>query len=212
MNRGSSRRPNRKQPPLPPQAGVPAGPPAPAAGGVTNVQVGAVNINQVVFPMERYEPPAPDNVMTIRVGKDTVLLQFDAKDGTPTDYTSRNLLADETYRQEILKANNDPRRYGNLLFNAIIHNDPGPFGQKQVTTEEGWDLALRITNENLRIELILDKGSPDSLQMHEYRWEYLRHDARTPVALLPARPSTVAWRRPAARCWSTRTSRNSRCW
>ena len=138
--------------------------------------------------MERYEPPAPDNVMTIRVSKDTVLLQFDAKDGTPTDYTSRNLLADEAYRQEILKANNDPRRCGNLLFNAIIHNDPGPLGQIEVTTEKGWDLALQKTGKNLRIELILDKGSPDSLQMHEYRWEYLRRDACTPVALLPRSP------------------------
>ncbi len=139
----------------------------------------------VLVDLSRYDPPEPDNVMTIRVGTSTVTLHFDAKDGLPTDYSGPNRLADPAYQQQILQATTDRKRYGNLLFDAIIHNDPGPGGQVELTTEKGFDLALSRTNRKLRIELELDQNN---LAIHEYRWEFLRRGERTPVALLERAP------------------------
>ena len=103
----------------------------------------------------------------------------------PTDYSGPNRLADPAYQQQILQATTDRKRYGNLLFDAIIHNDPGPGGQVELTTEKGFDLALTRTNRALRIELELDRNN---LAIHEYRWEFLRRGERTPVALLEHAP------------------------
>ncbi len=103
----------------------------------------------------------------------------------PADYSGPNRLADPAYQQQILQATTDRKRYGNLLFDAIIHNDPGPGGQVELTTEKGFDLALSRTNRKLRIELELDQNN---LAIHEYRWEFLRRGERTPVALLERVP------------------------
>ena len=162
----------------------------------------------VLVDLSRYDPPEPDNVMTIRVGTSTVTLHFDAKDGLPTDYSGPNRLADPAYQQQILQATTDRKRYGNLLFDAIIHNEPGPGGQVELTTEKGFDLALSRTNRKLRIELELDQNN---LAIHEYRWEFLRRGDRTPVALLEHTPSTGGWPGPISPCSSQATS-NSRCW
>ncbi len=139
----------------------------------------------ILVDLSRYDPPEPDNVMTIRVGTSTVTLHFDAKDGLPTDYSGPNRLADPAYQQQILQATTDRKRYGNLLFDAIIHNEPGPGGQVELTTEKGFDLALSRTSRKLRIELELDQNN---LAIHEYRWEFLRRGERTPVALLERAP------------------------
>ena len=112
----------------------------------------------------RYQPPPVDNTLTVEVYPTTIKLTF-----RDTEYTGPNRINTEA----LLAAGADPRDYGELLFNGIIHSGLSEGGLPMRTTRDGYAVARNLAREGqLRFELRLD---PNDLDLHRHRWEYLKH-------------------------------------
>ena len=117
-----------------------------------------------------YEPPETKDKITVKVYSETIELHYDKSYSGPNQMDSLEILS--AYN------NADWKKYGELLFQSIIHTTPstGAFGY---ATEDGYRKAKPNRRTRLRFELSLD---PNKIGLHEYKWEYLK-DPRDNVPL-----------------------------
>ncbi|MCI0387902.1 MAG: CHAT domain-containing protein [Acidobacteria bacterium] len=136
--------------------------PAPVISQTPALSAPPIIVNKVTQVTEILAEPRPASAVVVYVTADTIWLQHgDQK------YASPNLLSQQA---DALAETSSPMVYGQLLFEAIIHQNAS-HGGFQNSTLSGYDLAVIQTGGNLRFEIILAPGIPE---LHTYKWEYLK--------------------------------------
>ncbi len=104
--------------------------------------------------------PEKGEKVSIIVGKDTVTLKYDGK-----EYHSPNRINDLE-----LNKTSSALRYGEILFEGIIHGEKSAAGLSEATTSQGFNQARIDTNRQFPLEIQFD---PNNLDLYRYKWEYL---------------------------------------
>ena len=140
---------------------------------------GAITPSFVQF-LKLQSPPAKD-VIKIEVGTDTVVLKYH-----DTDYSNPNCLAAYVEKLSIADRLADWKKYGELLFKAIINDNPNEQGSSP-SGQTGYRSAReQARNQRLRIELKLDANR---MSLHQYKWEYLKDpNDEVPLAVYERSP------------------------
>jgi MoxR-like ATPase len=148
-------------------------------------------LQQIAITPSEYRPPAKQDKIRVEVYSDTVEIDYDG-----TKYSGPNLLSRDGFPLKLKKVEERSwKEYGELLFNAIIHNEPNIDGAKGYTLYDGYLSAKKL--KNIRFELDL---SPNVLSLHRYKWEYLKDpNKEEPLAVYEGSPFYRSYKGPSQR-------------
>ena len=145
------------------------------------VQAVQVTVNQ---QLAASEPAGGQDRLTLTISQQTVLAKLQLN-GQEFNYASPFRLD----KKQLLRLAQDPAGYGELLFKAVLHDDPMPGGDKLTATMEALDRATTGSND-LVIELVIDPSvhasfDPNDFALHGLWWELLKPPDREGLAKIP---------------------------